>query len=336
MIRDYHLFGIGNALVDTEYQVQDEFLVNNEVSKGRMTLIDSARRSALIKAVGRTPDDVSAGGSVANAIFAAQGFGCRNFFAGVVADDDIGQAFINELTYAGIDSLPPCSTNRGDSGQCLIFVTPDGERSMNTSIGVADSFQWTELPIPNIRSAKLVYVEGYLASSPAGREAARTVINNARDAGVRTCLTLADVSIVQNFKSELEYILAPELDFVFCNVEEALAWCNVKSVEATYEPMLAMAQLCVITLSEAGCIVVERGQSPLHVKGFPQSPLDSNGAGDMFAGAYLTGVINEWDNYRCAQFANFAASKIVAQIGARLNSLNEYRELWLAFHDDSR
>ncbi|MYC24952.1 MAG: adenosine kinase [Gammaproteobacteria bacterium] len=336
MTKDYQLFGIGNALLDTEYQVSEEFLTHNNVLKGRMTLIDSARRSALINSVDGMPDDVSAGGSVANAIYAAQGFGCRNFFAGVVADDNIGMAFINEFTDAGIDTLPPRTTARGDSGQCLIFITPDGERSMNTSIGIADSFELSELPIPTIQNAELVYVEGYLASSRAGRDAARTVINHARDAGVRTCMTLADVSIVQNFKSALEYIVEPELDFVFCNVEEALAWCNVDKVEATYGPMLSIARLCVITLSETGCIVIERNQSPMRVKGFPQSPLDSNGAGDMFAGAYLTGVINEWDNYLCAQFANFAASKIVTQIGARLHSLTEYRGLWGAFHDDSK
>ena len=143
------------------------------------------------------------------------------------------------------------------------------------------------------------------------------------------------MSIVQNFKSALEYIVAPELDLVFCNVEEALAWCNVDTVEATYEPLLSIARLCVITLSEAGCIVLERGQSPLRVMGFPQSPLDSNGAGDMFAGAYLTGVVNGWKNDRCARFANLAASKIVTQIGARLSSITAYRELWRAFHDDS-
>lgn len=336
MTKDYHLFGIGNALLDTEYQVPEEFLTRNDVLKGRMTLIDSARRSELINSVSGTPDDVSAGGSVANAIYAAQGFGCRNFFAGVVANDDVGIAFIQELRDVGIDTLLPRPTVQGDSGQCLIFVTPDGERSMNTSIGIADSFELGELPSPNIQSSKLVYVEGYLASSRAGREAARTVINRARDSGVRTCLTLADVSIVQNFKSALEYIVAPELDLVFCNVEEALAWCNVDNVEATYGPMLSIARLCVITLSEAGCIVIERGKSPLRVMGFRQAPLDSNGAGDMFAGAYLTGVVNGWDNERCAQFANFAASKIVTQIGARLNSITAYGELWHAFHDYSK
>ena len=335
MTRDYDLFGIGNALLDTEYQVPEEFLAHNNVLKGRMTLIDSARRGELINSVSGTPDDVSAGGSVANAIYAAQGFGCRNFFAGVVTNDDVGMAFIQELNHVGIDTLPPRPTAHGDSGQCLIFVTPDGERSMNTSIGIADSFELSELPSPKIQAAELVYVEGYLASSRTGRDAARTVISRARDTGVRTCLTLADVSIVQNFKSALEYIVAPELDLVFCNVEEALAWCNVDTVEATYEPLLSIARRCVITLSEAGCIVVERGQSPLRVMGFPQSPLDSNGAGDMFAGAYLTGVVNGWDNDRCARFANFAASKIVTQIGARLSSITAYRELWRAFHDDS-
>ena len=336
MTRDYHLFGIGNALLDTEYHVPEEFLSQNRVLKGRMTLINSVRRSELINSVSGRPEDVSAGGSVANAIYAAQGFGCRNFFAGVVANDDVGTTFIQELTTVGIDTLPPRSSADGDSGQCLIFVTPDGERSMNTSIGIADSFELSDLPTQDIQSAEIVYVEGYLASSRAGRDAARVVMNRARDAGVRTCLTLADVSIVKNFKSALEHIVAPEIDLVFCNVEEALAWSNVDDVEATYAPMLSFAQLCVITLSEAGCIIVERGRSPVRVLGFPQSPLDSNGAGDMFAGAYLTGVVNGWDNKRCARFANFAASKVVTQFGARLNSMTAYRELWRAFHAASK
>ncbi|MXZ43596.1 MAG: adenosine kinase [Gammaproteobacteria bacterium] len=335
MSPEYHLFGIGNALLDTEYQVQEEFLTQNSIEKGRMTLIDSARRNELIRSVGSTPYGVGAGGSVANAIYAAQGFGCRNFFAGVVGEDEVGKTFVDELTQAGIDTLPPLKNKLGKSGQCLIFVTPDGERSMNTSIGIADSFHLGDLPKSRIQSAKFVFVEGYLASSPRGRDAARRVITTAREAGVQTSMTLADVSIVKNFKAALESILVPQLDIVFCNVEEALAWSDANTVEASYETMLALARLCVITLSDAGCIVLERGHSPLHVSGFQQTPIDSNGAGDMFAGAFLTGVVNNWDSYRCARFANFAASKIVTQVGARLNSMESYRELWLAFSHES-
>ncbi|MXW07038.1 MAG: hypothetical protein F4Z87_02730 [Gammaproteobacteria bacterium] len=140
MTKDYQLFGIGNALLDTEYQVSEEFLTHNNVLKGRMTLIDSARRSALINSVDGMPDDVSAGGSVANAIYAAQGFGCRNFFAGVVADDNIGMAFINEFTDAGIDTLPPRTTARGDSGQCLILL-----RRMGSAVLILASVSRTRL-----------------------------------------------------------------------------------------------------------------------------------------------------------------------------------------------
>ena len=336
MSPEYHLFGIGNALLDTEYQVQEEFLIQNNVDKGRMTLIDSARRNALIRSVGGTPYGVGAGGSVANAIYAAQGFGCRNFFAGVVGEDDVGKTFVHELSRAGIDTLPPLKSTLGKSGQCLIFVTPDGERSMNTSIGIADSFHLGDLPKSRVQSSEFVFVEGYLASSPNGRDAARSVINTAREAGVQTSLTLADVSIVKNFKAALESILVPQLDVVFCNVEEALAWCDVTNVEASYETMLTLARLCVITLSDAGCIVLEHGKPPLHVSGFPQTPIDSNGAGDMFAGAFLTGVVNNWDSYRCARFANHAASKIVTQVGARFNSMASYRDLRLAFNHESR
>ena len=270
MTKDYHVFGIGNALLDTEYQVQEDFLTINQVPKGRMTLIDSARRRVLIDATGGAPYRVGAGGSVANAIYAAQGFGCDNYFAGVVSADEVGDAFTNELTKAGIDTLPPQETAQGPSGQCLIFVTPDGERSMNTSIGIADSFHLCELPQAKVQRAAIVFVEGYLASSPSGCTAARTVISSAQDAGVRTGMTLADVSIVHRFKNSIEKILAPELDVLFCNIDEALAWCNVNTAEETYEPMLSLARLCVITLSEDGCIVLYREQAPGACIGFSQ------------------------------------------------------------------
>lgn len=336
MTKDYHLFGIGNALLDTEYLIPEEFLITNHVPKGRMTLIDSARRNALINAMGGKPFNVGAGGSVANSMYAAQGFGCRNYFAGVVQEDEVGIAFVDELTQAGIDTLPPRVTEEGKSGQCLIFITPDGQRSMNTSIGIADSFHLCDLPLTAVRSAEIVFVEGYLASSPSGRNAARTVVQSARLAGVQTSMTLADVSIIQNFKSSIEYIIGPELDILFCNKEEALAWCNVSTVEASYDTMLAVARLCVITMSENGCIVLQRGQPPVHVPGVPQTPLDSNGAGDMFAGAFLTGKVHNWDSLNCAHFANSAASTIVTQYGARMHTLADYDELWHSFHRESR
>lgn len=336
MNKDYHLFGIGNALLDTEYRVTEEFLTANQIPKGRMSLIDSARRKALLNATDGEPFTVGAGGSVANSIYSAQGFGCRNYFAGVVRQDEVGIAFIDDMTRAGIDTLPPRGTELGESGQCLIFVTADGERSMNTSIGIADSFHLCELPLSEIQNSEIVFVEGYLASSPTACDAARTVVQTARKAGAKTSMTLADVSIIQNFKSSLEYLLVPELDILFCNIDEALAWCNVETVDATYETMLTIARICVITLSESGCIVLERGELPMRVTGYPQSPIDSNGAGDMFAGAFLTGIVNNWGNYECARFANFAASKIVTKYGARLKKLSNYSKLWNSFHQDSK
>ena len=336
MTKRYHLFGIGNALLDTEYRVSEEFLSTHQIPKGRMSLIDSERRNALLDATDGEPFSVGAGGSVANSVYAAQGFGCRNYFAGIVRPDEVGITFFNELSKTGIDVLPPQVGEQGASGQCLIYVTPDGERSMNTSIGVADSFDSTDIPTAEIQKAQIVYVEGYLASSLAGRKAARTVIQTARSNNVRTSLTLADTSIVQSFRSELEYILKPGIDILFCNIEEALVWSNVSTLEATYDPMLNVASICVITLSEDGCIVLSRAADPLGVQGFRRSPMDSTGAGDLFAGAFLTGFVNDWDRLKCAQFANFAASKIVTQYGARLHTQDCYRKLLHEFDQASR
>ena len=336
MTQSYHLFGIGNALLDTEFRVSEEFLSVHQIPKGRMTLIDLSRRNALNRATTSTPFSIGAGGSVANSIYAAQGFGCSNYFAGVVLADEVGNTFMDEFVNAGIDMLPPQDIEPGVSGQCLIFVTPDGERSMNTHIGVADSFNLSDTPESEIQNSQIAYIEGYLASSQTGRNAARAVIENARSKNVRTCMTLADVSIVQRFRDALEYICEPQLDILFCNIEEALAWCNVSTIEATYDPMLNLANLCVITLAEAGCLVLSRTESPIRVPGFPESAIDSTGAGDMFAGAFLAGLIKDWDRLQCTRFANFAASKIVTQYGARLPTKDCYQELLCAFDYTSR
>lgn len=323
----YDIYGIGNALLDTEYEATDEFLRRNRVDKGRMTLIDNARRSQLLAAVNSAPHDVAAGGSAANAIYAAQGFGCRNYFAGLVCGDAVGNTFRSELAKAGIDTLPPDENPNAHSGQCLIFVTKDGQRSMNTSLGISESIDTNHVDETTVATSQWTYVEGYLASSITGANAAKHAMEIAKANGRKTSLTLSDVSIVENFRAALAEIMGQGVDLIFCNVEEALAWGETDRLDIAGRRLLDIGRNAVVTVSEKGCYLSTAEQVNVKVDGFPVQPVDSNGAGDMYAGALLASLRQGTRLDQAARFANFAASHIVRQFGPRLKSFEAYGEI---------
>lgn len=322
----YDIFGIGNALLDSEYAVSDAFLVQHGVEKGRMTLIDSERRASLLAAVTGSPDSVGAGGSAANTVYAAQGFGCRSYFAGVVCNDHVGLSFLAELARAGIDSLEAIDQAESHSGQCLVFVTEDGQRSMNSFLGVSETLYEHHVEEHVVARSEWAYIEGYLASSSTGSAAAKKTREVADRHGVKTSLTLADVSIVQAFRESLNEIIGEKLDLVFCNIEEALEWCETDQLETAAKGILEIARHAVITVSEEGCYLC--GPNGVdHVEGFPVQPVDSNGAGDMFAGAFLASLRNASNLEEAARFANYAASHIVRRYGPRLESMQKYASI---------
>ena len=323
----YDIYGMGNALLDTEYEATDVFLEQNGIAKGRMTLIDRSRRSELLGAVCTKPDSVAAGGSAANAVYAAQGFGCRNYFAGVVCNDDIGLTFKNELTYAGIDSLEPSVEPDAHTGQCLIFVTQDGQRSMNTCLGISETMDVHHIEDDKVASSAWIYIEGYLASSKTGRNAAKRAKNIAQSHGRNTSLTLSDVNIVSAFREALVEIIGDGVDLIFCNVEEALAWCETDRLDIAGRHILEVCRNAVITVSEKGCYLSTPKKVNVKVDGFPVRAIDSNGAGDMFAGAFLATLQQGTNLDQAARFANYAASHIVRQYGPRLRSIHAYAEI---------
>ena len=328
----YDIYGIGNALLDMEYVATDEFLDQNGIDKGRMTLIDNARRSQLLAAIDDTPHDVAAGGSAANAIYAAQGFGCRNYFAGLVCSDAVGHTFRSELAKARIDTLPPDERTDTHSGQCLIFVTKDGQRSMNTCLGISESIDTHHVDETTVASSEWTYVEGYLASSASGTFAAKRAMEIAKASGRRTSLTLSDVSIVESFRHALTAIMGEGVDVIFCNIEEALAWCETDRLDIAGRQLLDIGRNAVITVSEKGCYLSMAGQPNVKVNGFPVQPVDSNGAGDMYAGAFLASLRQGSRIEEAARFANFAASHIVRQFGPRLKSIEAYGEIARQYH----
>lgn len=330
-MKAYDIYGIGNALLDSEYAVPESFLVQHSIEKGRMTLIDHDRRAALLHAVDKEPSSVGAGGSAANSVYAAQGFGCRNYFAGVVRNDKVGMSFSRELSNAGIDSLAPTKEATSDSGHCLIFVTGDGQRSMNTYLGISESLHERHVEESVVSCSQWVYIEGYLASSSAGSAAAKKTREIAIQHGVKTSLTLADVSIVRSFRESMNDVIGDSLDLVFCNIDEALEWCETDRLDSAVKRILDIARNAVITVSEKGCYLTGT-HGVKYIAGFPVQPVDSNGAGDMFAGAFLAELQRGSSLDQAARFANYAASHIVKVYGPRLQSLKKYGSIAKEFH----
>lgn len=326
----YEIYGLGNALVDTEYQVDDGYLRSHGIDKGHMTLVDEARLRTLLAGLADRPSKRISGGSAANTIFAAQGFGRKSFYSCKVASDAAGIHFIDDLTTAGVQVNHNAMSRTGTSGECLILITPDAERSMNTFLGISTALSRTDLDEAALRSARYFYVEGYLSSNGRSLDAAVTAREMAESAGVHTAVSLSDTSMVVHFREGLERILEKGVDQLFCNEEEALAWARTDRLDIAINELSDIARHCNITLGARGSISINKGrQTP--VEGFPVKALDTNGAGDIYAGAYLAMICHGKEPKEATRFANFAASRLVTHIGARLPDITSYRRLQQSF-----
>ena len=219
----YDVYGIGNALVDTEYKVTDEFLDLAKLSKGVMTLIGEEERRKLIQLLEQEHQIIklSGGGSAANTVVAVAQLGGTAFYSCKVADDEIGEFFLKDLADLGIHTNLEESLEAGVSGQCISMVTPDAERTMITHLGISEEFSSAEIQPDALRSSKILYVEGYLVSSRLGLDAALEAQSIARSSGVKVALTLSDPAMVENFKNAFDTIICRGVDILFCNAEEA-------------------------------------------------------------------------------------------------------------------
>ena len=323
------MFGIGHALLDVDYNVDDSFLKQHDIEKRHMTLVDEERMLFLINALEDEAITSTCGGSVANTLYAMRGFGKRVHFAGRVAPDDAGHHFVAQLEDAGIGMNEAPANEDGVTGRCLVLVTADAERTMNTCLGASERLQPAQIDVDALRVADGIFIEGYLASSPTGRLAAQTARELADEHALETNLTLADTSMVKMFRGELETIIGNGIARVFCNLEEALEWCHTDRLDIALTELRDMAQEVVVTLGPGGCAVNNR-DGRVDVPAVPTTPIDLNGAGDMFAAAYLAAIVDH-DVVHAARFANFAASHIIQRTGARLDSLDTYAQIQRSF-----
>lgn len=326
----YDVYGIGNAVVDTEYKVDDSFLSANSIEKGRMTLVDPQFMQSLILSLhdgqGLSPSRRCSGGSAANTMIAAQSFGSTAFYSCKLAPDDTGIFFHTDLKSTGVGSVPISKDGQGASGRCVVLITPDAQRSMNTNLGISETLSVSEVNEPALRNSRFLYMEGYLCTSPSGRAAAIHCREIAEQHRIETSLTLSDTSMVEFFRGELEAMLGNGVDHLFCNEEEALSWAKTDRLDIAITELKDVARFINVTLGAKGSMVIE-AQGQKHIPGYEVTAKDTTGAGDIYAGACLHGWASGMSAQASAALGNYTAAQLITRFGARFDSVEEYQKL---------
>lgn len=326
MTARYHVYGLGAALVDTEIDVSDDDLNAMGVEKGLMTLVDETRQQQLLDHLAghMVHSKRTCGGSAANSIIAVSQFGGRAFYSCKVADDDNGRFYRDDMRGAGVDchSQP----DGGITGKCLVLITPDAERSMNTFLGASAGLAEVDLVPEAIAASDYLYLEGYLVTSPSGRAAAIRAREIAERHGVRTALSFSDPGIVAHFADGLREMLGRRVNLVFCNRQEALNWAQTDDLDRAVAALQQVADTFAVTLGADGALVYDGGQ--LHrIEPFAVKAVDTNGAGDMFAGAFLYGITRGCDFPTAGKLASLAAATVVSDYGPRLGRARQQQLL---------
>lgn len=322
----FHVYGIGNALLDLDFEVSVATLKRLKIDKGVMTLIDEETHHYLLEELDGIKHLKACGGSVANTLFTLQQMGAKTFYSCKIGADEAGDFFYEDLCAQGIETnLNNDGSRSGVTGKCIVLVTPDADRTMNTFLGATATFSKAQLSEEALKSAEYLYIEGYLVASPTGCEAAIEARAMAREHNVKTAISLSDPNMVTYFKEGLQKIINGQVDILFCNEIEAKLFTDSDDVSQAQERLKQYANKFVITLGARGCLVYN-GSQFMHIKPYETNVVDTVGAGDVYAGVFLYGLTHGFDYFHCADLANFAAAKVVAKFGPRL-SAEEIKEV---------
>lgn len=320
-MKNYDVYGIGNALVDTEYEVDDAFLEHAKLPKGIMTLIEEDDRQKLIQLLEQEHENhaikQAGGGSAANTMVIVSQLGGSAFYSCKVANDATGDFFVKDLAAADIDTNLGADREAGATGQCISMITPDAERTMTTCLGITNFLSTEELNPDALRNSATLYIEGYLVSSTTGYQAALEAQAVARAANVTVALTLSDPAMVENFKPHYEQLLDRGVDLLFCNHDEARLLTDADSADDCVNALKHIVPKFVMTCGSAGALAWD-GDRVISTEGVPTTAVDTTGAGDIFAGAFMYALSKGEDFASANKLANKSASLLVSRFGARL------------------
>ena len=317
-MKKYDVYGIGNAIIDIVTEVDHDFFEKNNIEKGVMTLVDEKRQLELMKAIDMKKSKMSGGGSAGNTVVAINQFGGKSFYSCLVAKDDLGKFFLQDIKRNGVDTnikyenCPP-----GHSGRCLVMTTPDAHRTMNTFLGVSSFLSPEHLDEEAIKSSEYIYLEGYLVASPKGLEAMKAARRIAERNKVGVALTFSDPSMVKYFSTQMQEIVGASVDLLFCNEEEAMIFTGTDSVAEAREKLKDVAKRFAITLGANGALIFD-GDTFINIEPYKVKAVDTNGAGDMFSGAFMYGITHNHSYAEAGKIASLASSRVVSQFGPRL------------------
>jgi len=319
-VKPYAAYAIGAALVDTEIQVTDDQLQAMNIEKGMMTLVDQARQAEMLTELSDHLVGAShaSGGSAGNSMIATALMGAPTYMSCKVAQDDDGDIYLADLEHSGVAHGLNDQRKEGVTGKCIVLITPDAERSLNTHLGISETLSTEEVDEAAIRDSEWVYLEGYLVTSPTGHAAALKTKALADKHGVRTAVSFSDPGMVKFFRDNMAARVEGGVDLVFCNEVEALEWGQCDDMEDALTAIKQVAKRFVVTLGADGAITWD-GETLHRVAAHPVEAVNTNGAGDMFAGAFLYALSRGESDLRATEYATLAAGEVVKYFGPRLN-----------------
>ena len=317
MNKDLHICGIGHALVDIEYSINEQQFAPLGHKKGTMTLVSPQEQSSTIESLQAHSPHRSSGGSAANTIIAIGQFGGKAAYKTILGNDYLGHFYADEFRQLGIHLEAEIIPN-SITGTCLVLITPDAERTMLTDLGVNSTYNKDHLVIETIARSEWLYAEGYRITEPGGAAAVLEAVNIAKQHNTNIAFTFSDTFVVEVFKDRVLEILQ-YTDMIFCNAAEACAFSEMYNEQDAFEYLKTICKHVIMTRGNQGAFIHYDG-SDVIIPAYPAHPIDTTGAGDMFAGGFLYGITNGYTVEQAGHLGSYAASKIVSQYGARLKS----------------
>ena len=310
------VIAIGNAIVDVMAPADDADIERLGLAKGGMTLVDTERAHELYNAMG--PAKEISGGSAANTLAGLAALGAKCAFVGQVADDQLGEVFAHDIRAVGITFGTPARAGNPPTARCLIFVTPDGQRTMNTFLGASQFLPAEAMNAAEIASAKVLYLEGYLWDPEEPRNAMRRAIAAARDAGREVAFTLSDPFVISRHGDDFRALIdAGEIDILFANEHELAALTMIDDFEAGMEALALKVPTLVVTRGPEGAHAMKAGEHA-HVPAEPIARVvDTTGAGDLFAAGFLSGHVKGRPLAECLKLGAICAAEVISHYGAR-------------------
>ena len=319
MSKKYNVYGIGNALVDMEFAVTPEQLTTLNIDKGVMTLMDEEHQAQVIAHLPPACKQ-SCGGSAANTLVAISQLGGKGFYSCKVANDDTGTFYLQDLINCGLNTnLKEDNRPSGITGKCLVLVTPDADRTMNTFLGITSELTADELEQQALTQSEYLYIEGYLVSSATAKETAIRAKKIAQEAGVKISFSLSDPNMVDFFGEGILEIIGDGVDLLFANQSEALKMAKSEKLADAIAYFKTIARSFAITKGKEGSLIFD-GESLIEIPPFPVTAIDTVGAGDMYAGCLLYGITNGLTWKQAGELASLASGTLVQNYGARLET----------------